>query len=90
MKKVRQNQAWQVPIQMLNSPWAYIWEGLFILEGYLPLEVGGAYFGEGVIIGILRYFVCSLVLYIHLGPVVQKPVNANLVIKVNQGLCFSS
>ena len=46
-----------------NSPWAYIREGL-LLEGYLRLRFGGgggglsfrrAYFGEGLLSGILRY-----------------------------------
>ena len=31
----------------------------------------------------------SILLFIVLGPVVQKPVNAILGLKVNQGFCFS-
>ena len=53
----------------INSPWAYIWEGL-LSEGFLRLRFGELIFGRayyyyyyffffwggGVIIGILRYF----------------------------------
>ena len=44
----------------INSPWAYIWEGL-LSEGFVRLRFGGLIFGRayflGGLIGILRY--CS-------------------------------
>ena len=43
-----ENSLKQVKTATTNSPWAYIWEGLFS-EGFLRLRFGGgAYFREGL------------------------------------------
>ena len=47
------NSLKQVKTATTNSPWAYIWEGLFS-EGFLRLRFGGLIFGRAYFWGGLQ------------------------------------